>query len=685
MSFPTRGSAALFASIMVLVALLSLCECQGDLLFSESFAYTNGALTSVGAGLWTTHSGAAGEVQVRNGQMLLEQAKSEDVNAQLPGGPYPATTNVMLYWSLRLTATALPGGSGAYFAHLNTTSARSRVFVATNNAAGGKFRVGLANGGSSADVFVPADLDLNSECVVLVRFNPATSASTIWVDPQSEADPGFAAEDSASSVSVSRMAFRQASGIGSLRVDDVRAGTSWVDVYAMANPTEPAITSQPKSQTVFAGGMVSFSSAANGTRPIRYQWFWNGAAVPDATNTTLLVLATGTNRAGAYSMMASNAGGVATSEPAVLTVNPAPPRDGRLRVVTWNVGGNGATNWSIDSPQVQAISRTLGYLAPDIITFNEIPVGFTCELTNWVAAFLPGYHLATNSGSDGYIRSAVASRFQILSSSKHLHGVSLAPYGTGNFARDLFQARIRVPGYAQPLDVFTTHLKATTSTWQVDADKRAAEAKAISNFIAHVYLPTNNGAPYLLTGDMNEDIARPDTSKYASGLPIQNLVNPQTGLALTTPVNPVTGQDFTMSMESTLSVRFDYVLPCAMLFSNISSGQVFRSDVLTNPPVAEVYSTDSRAASDHLPVMAAFENPYPAPEPIVRVGEITTLVWESEPGQIFRIRSTQNPGLPLSGWDTVAGQILANGYRSSLSITSSAPRQFYSLELLKQE
>jgi hypothetical protein len=55
--------------------------------------------------------------------------------------------------------------------------------------------------------------------------------------------------------------------------------------------------------------------------------------------------------------------------------------------------------------------------------------------------------------------------------------------------------------------VFTVHLKSAT-----DADssaKRAAEAGAVSNFFATVYLPANGQQPYVLSGDMNEDILRP--------------------------------------------------------------------------------------------------------------------------------------------------------------------------------
>jgi endonuclease/exonuclease/phosphatase family metal-dependent hydrolase len=389
-----------------------------------------------------------------------------------------------------------------------------------------------------------------------------------------------------------------------------------------------------------------------------------------------------TNQSGLYWLVASNLGGITESDPAFLDVRAAPVWDGDLKVLTWNVKGNNATNWSTQSPQVEAIRRVLTHLAPDVITFNEIPHSFTWEMTNWVAAFLPGWYLATNSGTDSFIRSVIASRFQILSSRKHFDGTTVAPYGTGAFTRDLFQARIRVPGFAEPFDVFTTHLKATTSSPQEDADKRAAEAMVISNFLANVYLPTNRGAPYVLTGDLNEDVLRPDTGRYISGQPIQQLVNPQTGLILTTPLNPVTLADLTVSIQSTLSVRFDYVLPCATLADSMVSAEVFRSDMLGAPEASLVLSNDSRTASDHLPVMIAFRAPNWPLRPLVVHGPVKLLSWESSPGEEYRVLSSTNLAAPLQEWTVETANLQASNFISSLTLTSDASAGFYKVELI---
>lgn len=347
-------------------------------------------------------------------------------------------------------------------------------------------------------------------------------------------------------------------------------------------------------------------------------------------------------------------------------------------ILTYNVKGNNATNWSTNMTQVQAIGRVLQYLQPDIITFNEIPYQYTWQMTNFVAAYLPGYYLATNSGTDGFIRSVIASRYEIAWSHKWLDGASLSQFGyTGNFTRDLFQAGIRVPGMPVPLNVFTTHLKATTSSPQADASKRAAEAAAISNFFVNVYLPGTNGLhPYLLTGDLNEDVERPDDSRYTTGFPLQKLVSPPVGLCLTTPLNPVTKSSLTLSIQGTLNVRFDYVLPDSLLFSNVISSQVFRSDVLTNPPPPNLAGNDSRTASDHLPVLMVFANPYDKPFRLLSLARTNAgmaLTWESVRGQGYRVQASPDSRL----WTNLSGTLISTGSQHVFTTNTGGSPLFF--------
>ena len=272
--------------------------------------------------------------------------------------------------------------------------------------------------------------------------------------------------------------------------------------------------------------------------------------------------------------------GTTNSQTAILTVNNPPPpgTNTAFSLITYNVMGNFASDWSSSAPQVQAIARELQYLNPDTISLNEIPNGFRYEVTNWMTAFFPGYNLAVSPGTDGAIRNGVISRFSITRSNNWLDGASLTNFGyNGTFPRDLFEAQIAVPGFSQPLHVVVAHLKSGTSSSD-DAARRAAEANAVSNYFVTEFLTANALHPYLLAGNMDEDISHPATG---SQLPIQRLTN-NTGLLLTTPVNPISHSKVTHSIQGTLDRRYDFIFPCSLLFSKIQSSEVFRTDLL-NP------------------------------------------------------------------------------------------------------
>ena len=290
-------------------------------------------------------------------------------------------------------------------------------------------------------------------------------------------------------------------------------------------------------------------------------------------------------------------------------------------------------------------------------------------MPDFVAAFCPGYYLATNSADDGFIHSAILSRYPILSSTSRLHGVYLGPYGYTNanpgpyFSRDLFEAQIAVPGFLQPLHVFTVHLKSGQAN--AESAKRAAEAGAVSNFFATVYLPTNSQQPYLLSGDLNEDILRPPDSNPQS---IRRLVSEPTGLQLATAVNPYTDSELTISIRDGLTKRYDYILPCAMLFSNVVGSQVFRTDLL-DPLPPNLYSDDENA-SDHLPVFMVFGNPFNPPFRLLSIGmtnQIVSMTWESASNRQFRVETSSN----LTAWTPLATNLVATG--ASFTFSTNAP------------
>ncbi len=97
----------------------------------------------------------------------------------------------------------------------------------------------------------------------------------------------------------------------------------------------PAITAQPQSQTVSAGASVTLTAAASGTPAPTIVWYRNGLTFGGWTGATLRLESVTSNDTGAYTVVATNAAGVATSNAVTLVVGGgvAPPPSGGLSQV----------------------------------------------------------------------------------------------------------------------------------------------------------------------------------------------------------------------------------------------------------------------------------------------------------------------------------------------------------------
>jgi endonuclease/exonuclease/phosphatase family metal-dependent hydrolase len=668
-----------------LLFFLLLPFAHATVLLNDSFSYPDGAITNVSGGVWIEHSGGA-PCQVVSGQAQVSSTAAEDVHAVLAGQPFSSGA---LYASFTVKCTALPTSGGAYFAHFNSSSFRCVVWASTANAAAGMFRLGIGNtnGVIATSTQLAVDLSVNTSYFVVVRYDVASGQSTLWLNPVNETDPGVAAPGSAASTTISSFSLRQTSGMGTMLLDNLTVATTFAEATGNQVNVAPFITTQPQDQIATVGDNVSFGVVAGGTAPFSYQWSSNNVSVPDATNDTFTLFGVGTNLNGStYSVTVTNIAGATNSQMATLTVSPS---TAALTYLDYNVDGNSITgtdptNWAVAAPQVQAIGREIIYLNPDIIAFNEIPSAYKYQMTNWVTAFMPGFYLATNSVGDGFIQNYIASRWPITRSQSWLSASNLANFGYTNgsssFTRDLFEAQIAVPGFSQPLHVFVAHLKATTSGGQNDADRRAAEASCISNFFVTTFLTsTNKWHPYIMSGDLNEDIFRPETNVYVTGQPIQRLISAPTGLQFTSPTNPFTGaptNDMTESIrDSHLTVRFDYIMPNPLMFSNIVGSQIFRTDKLFPVP-PNLNSNDDRIASDHLPVVMVFKNPFQNPFQLLSVTRSNlslSLNWQSVPGQIYAVESS----LDLLNWTAFATNLMATNFSATLTTNTPASSQFF--------
>lgn len=115
--------------------------------------------------------------------------------------------------------------------------------------------------------------------------------------------------------------------------------TSAVAVLTVWLP--PTITAQPQSRTNLLGTTATFGASASGTAPLSYQWQLNGANIPNATGTSLLLSNVQISDAGSYTLVVTNVAGSATSAIAVLTVWAAPSITAQPQSRT-NVAGTSA-------------------------------------------------------------------------------------------------------------------------------------------------------------------------------------------------------------------------------------------------------------------------------------------------------------------------------------------------------
>lgn len=87
----------------------------------------------------------------------------------------------------------------------------------------------------------------------------------------------------------------------------------------------PKIVSLPMNNVQYSGQQASFHSASTGDMPLRYQWQKNGVNIPRATSNVYTTPPITVAENGAtYRVVVSNRSGSVTSDPATLTVVPAP-------------------------------------------------------------------------------------------------------------------------------------------------------------------------------------------------------------------------------------------------------------------------------------------------------------------------------------------------------------------------
>ena len=87
---------------------------------------------------------------------------------------------------------------------------------------------------------------------------------------------------------------------------------------------------------------------------------------------------------------------------------------------------------------------------------------------------------------------------------------------------------------------------------------------------------------------------------------------------------------------------------------------MFRTDLLASPP-PPLLANDDQTASDHLPVLTTFANPYDKPFRLLdltRSNPTVTMMWQSVLGQPYRVETSTN----LTLWTVLATNLVAANF-----------------------
>jgi hypothetical protein len=356
---------------IALPMLLAVMSARADLIYQETFNYSNGlstvTSTNVVGGVlvtnWLLHSGTADsyvnnhrlEVSSSTAYLGVTATRSGDVHRLFSITNNCPYTNVqqVLYASFIVNFTNLPTAAGAYFAHFYYSSSifPCRIWAMTNGTVlPNTFRIGVDPGTASPPNQVyPVDLALNTDYQIVVGYCPVTSdpggladdSVTLWINPVSFGDASVTTGDAfAPGTSIANsFAFRQASGFGGfLTASNLVVTTTFVEALtngAATNAVAPKIVYQPAAVTTnFQNDVVSLSAVADGQGLGSLIYQWQVSSSPANTspanvsnpngNSNILGVPTGTVGTSYYTLVATTPWGLSVTSSVAKMVIKAP-------------------------------------------------------------------------------------------------------------------------------------------------------------------------------------------------------------------------------------------------------------------------------------------------------------------------------------------------------------------------
>jgi hypothetical protein len=127
----------------------------------------------------------------------------------------------------------------------------------------------------------------------------------------------------ASTLTISNVTVANAGNYQALVTTPYGSATSSNATLAVLTPA--TILQPPDSAQTTVGGTATFAVVAVSSSPLNYQWFFGGAPIPGATNSSYAVVNAQLSQQGTYTVQVANLAGSIVSASAALLVLPAPP------------------------------------------------------------------------------------------------------------------------------------------------------------------------------------------------------------------------------------------------------------------------------------------------------------------------------------------------------------------------
>ncbi len=236
----------------IAISTLFMSSATATILVNEQFTHMDGDLmgntpTPGPGGTWETHSGTSNQIQVVNGEAVVNAQTGFDDNTGFATRDVTATTYAR--FDFRLPASTNSdivnlGSDGYYFAHFRGgtgTSFRARVGVLAPDVAegGGDYKLVIsAQSNLSNGTTWGSQLDFDTTYRVVTEYNAATQQSRLWLDPTDESSTNITAANSLSASDIFSYALRQNGDYdGQVIVDNLVVATSFDE--ALTGVPEP--------------------------------------------------------------------------------------------------------------------------------------------------------------------------------------------------------------------------------------------------------------------------------------------------------------------------------------------------------------------------------------------------------------------------------------------------------------